>query len=423
MHQQQTAPSFQQQQQQNEFKSPASISQPSEASSASSSPSPSVTPNTASPCANPSTNNHAVANLLNLQTNESLTTQYLNSSPAISPSHGHHQLQGASTYSPALLAAIANMSSYNQQMNSSSGASTTAGNSYPYFELANNFQQFIQHNAKTPDNNNNHENMGSSLEPDNFDDSGNLQQETLSIKQEISDAAQASTSFNKKRGLSDVISKLRNNQQSDVKQEGFCQKYGEAGEEEMINNDTYESNQNESDLNEEDNEYEYQNQNGNFYVPFLFSFFFLNHSVYPYFTLESLDNQQDGSISSKPTGLYPAGMLGGFGVGIDDFHAMSASEQITAIMNAVANQNLHVASSRLAATDNTLDNKLHSQRPSSVNSIGGKSIQSVNDAVQQHQQVEVKKTNKSEMDLLKLLERANLSQYLAIFVEQGQIHY
>lgn len=421
MHQQQTAPKFQQQQQ-NEFKSPASVSQHSEASSASSSPSPSVTPNISSPCANPSINNHAVANLLNLQTSESLTTQYLNNSPAISPSlippsNGHQQLQGAGTYSPALLAAIANMSSYNQQMNSSSGAATAAGNSYPYFELANNFQQLIQQNAKTLDNNNNQENMGSALESDNFEDSDNLQQETLSIKQEISDAAQSSTSFNKKRGLSDVISKLRNNQQSDAKQEGFCQKYGEAGDEEMINNDTYESNQNESDLNEEDNEYEYQDQNGKFYVLFCLVF---NHFVYLYFTLESLDNQKDGSTSSKPTGLNPAGILGGIGFGIDDFHVMSAAEQVTAIMNVVANQNLNAASSRPAATDN----KLLSQRPSSVNSLGGKSIQSVNDAAQQQQQVEVNSnnkplTNKSEMDLLKLLERANLSQYLAIFVEQG----
>lgn len=280
MHQQQTAPSFQQQQH-NEFKSPASISQHSEVSSASSSPSPSVTPNSGSPCANTSSNNHAVANLLNLQTNESLATQYLNNnsnnSPAISPSliplNNGQQQQAASTYSPALLAAIANMSSYNQQMNanSSNGVSTTGGNSYPYFEFANNFQQFIQQKTKTPDNNNNdnHGSMGSAIEPDNFEDSDNVQQETLSNKQALGDAAQASTSScNKKRGLSDVISKLRNNQQSDAKQEGFCQKYGEAGEEEMIN-DAYESNQNESDINEEDGEYDYQNQNGNFHAIFI----------------------------------------------------------------------------------------------------------------------------------------------------------
>ncbi len=60
--------------------------------------------------------------------------------------------------------------------------------------------------------------------------------------------------FSKKRGLSDVISKLRNNQQSDVKQE--------KREMDEFVNEAYEANQNESDLNDEDGEYEYQNQNG-----------------------------------------------------------------------------------------------------------------------------------------------------------------
>ena len=69
--------------------------------------------------------------------------------------------------------------------------------------------------------------------------------------------------------------------------------------------------------------------------------------------------------------------------GTEDYHhgMMSTADQISALMNAVANT--------------------HQQRPSSTKSI-------------------CSNNNKSEMDLFKLLERANLSQYLAIFTEQGK---
>ncbi len=68
--------------------------------------------------------------------------------------------------------------------------------------------------------------------------------------------------------------------------------------------------------------------------------------------------------------------------------------------------------------DNNNDNKLQVQRSPSVNSLGGKSIHST--FIHSHQNEANSKTaNKSEMDLFKLLEKANLSQYMSLFVEQG----
>ncbi len=80
-----------------------------------------------------------------------------------------------------------------------------------------------------------------------------------------------------------------------------------------------------------------------------------------------------------------------------EYHRMTAVEQISAIMNVVATQ--HQSSQRMMHNNNS-----QQQRPSSACSLNGKS-QTGN--------------NKSEMDLFKLLERANLNQYLAMFTEQG----
>ncbi len=91
-------------------------------------------------------------------------------------------------------------------------------------------------------------------------------------------------------------------------------------------------------------------------------------------------------------------------------------------MNVVANQNLSSVpnSSRAASVaafnaDNNNDNKLQVQRSPSVNSLGGKSIHSTDN----QNEANSKTANKSEMDLFKLLEKANLSQYMSLFVEQG----
>jgi hypothetical protein len=77
---------------------------------------------------------------------------------------------------------------------------------------------------------------------------------------------------------------------------------------------------------------------------------------------------------------------------------MTAVEQISAIMNVVATQ--HQSSQSMMHNNNIQQQ----QRPSSACSLNSKS-QTGN--------------NKSEMDLFKLLERANLNQYLAMFTEQG----
>ena len=82
-------------------------------------------------------------------------------------------------------------------------------------------------------------------------------------------------------------------------------------------------------------------------------------------------------------------------VGVEDYHGMmTSSEKISAIMNVVATQQ--------QSSQSLVLNK----RPSSVSSMNSKSHAG---------------NKKSEMDLFKLLERANLNQYLAMFSEQGML--
>ena len=122
----------------------------SRASSTSSPPSPSITPMSAAS----SSSNHAMSNLLNLQTNfpdATMANSYFSSQNPMLPANSNYN---QATYSPAIMAAIANMSSISQAypQNAITTGNCVPNGNYPYFEFANNFQQFIQQvDKKTKD--------------------------------------------------------------------------------------------------------------------------------------------------------------------------------------------------------------------------------------------------------------------------------
>jgi len=213
----------------------------SKSSNSSASPSPSATPLSIS--------NHAVTSLLNLQQ----TPNYTDNS-ASSYSFNQSVLQAGNNtnpatigYSPALMAAIANMSSsYNNQQ--------AVAPNFPYYDFSNNFQQFMN-NFQQIDNPKKQEILNENADNHSveFIKKETSQSETLSSLSLYSSLGNTpvslNSSLNKKRALSDVISKLRNNQQSDIKDDGSY-----ALEELDVNNNLNEnepldsSNHNESDL-------------------------------------------------------------------------------------------------------------------------------------------------------------------------------
>ncbi len=233
MHQQATSQSFQ------DFK--PSTSSKSSNSSTSSSPSPSVTPLTAS--------NHAVASLLNVQQATNFSDNIVNSynfNQSLQTSSNTNS--GTTSYSPALMAAIANMSAtYNSQQ------TIAVTPNFPFYEFSNNFQQFMQH-------------IDSSKKQLSIKDDGNSSSSEYIRKETNEDdtlptilscsssslysslnntPVSVNSGLNRKRALSDVISKLRNNQQNDNKDDGSYDM-----EERYINIDSH----NHEDQTEEQNE-------------------------------------------------------------------------------------------------------------------------------------------------------------------------
>ena len=196
------------------------------------------------------------------------------------------------------------------------------------------------------------------------------------------------SSLNRKRALSDVISKLRNNQQTDNKDHDSLSKLEEENGNET---ESYETNQNDSDLNDEDEEFNYQNESN----------------------LQGTINNENSSQNS-----------------LENYHQMSANEQISAIMTAVATQNLSPSQSRPFTNNFYSNQKPQQQQQRSVNGINNQNKQLnkpvgidkkiINEKSNKNNDLLLKPVaNKSEIDLLKLLARANLTQYLTIFTEQG----
>ena len=264
------------------------------ASSAPSSPSPSITP------VSSASSSHAVANLLNLNNANSIEQ---------TPNNLYY---GQAYSSPAIMAAainaVANMPSY------------------PYFDFANNFQQFIQHiDKKNKQDNELKQQMDASTS-------------SLSVNEALSSytpLSSANSSFNKKRALAEVISKLRN-QQNDGKELLMLTnklKYEQHEEDADLTNENCESNRDDSDNEEEE------------------------------------DEDADDEAPKEKTAS-------------NDYQPMNEAEKfmLKAILNKVSPK--------------PVENKSNNAECNQV-------------------------SKKSEIDLFKLLERANLSQYLAVFTEQG----
>lgn len=178
---------------------------------------------------------------------------------------------------------------------------------------------------------------------------------------------------------------MRNNQQSDHKDDDSPKLEEENGNENKI----YEANQNDSDLNDEDDEFNYQNGAN----------------------LQGATNETNGLENYH-------------------HHQMSTNEQISAIMSAVATQNLSPSQQNRPFTNSFHPNQKPQQtnRPGSGINTNTKQIntplavekKTANEKSNKDNDLLLKPvTSKSEIDLLKLLARANLTQYLTIFTEQG----
>ena len=273
-------------------------------SSAPSSPSPSITP------VSSASSSHAVANLLNLNNANSLDQ---------TPNSLYY---GQAYSSPAIMAAainaVANMPSY------------------PYFDFANNFQQFIQHiDKKSKQDNEFKQQMDASTSSLNVNEA--LSSYSCSLGN--TPLSSANSSFNKKRALAEVISKLRN-QQNDGKELLMLTsklKYEQHEEEADMTNENCESNRDDSDNEDEEDE-------------------------------DADDEAAENKHKEKTVS--------------NDYQPMNEAEKFML---------------------KTILNKV-SPKPAENKSNNAECKQL---------------SKKSEMDLFKLLERANLSQYLAVFTEQG----
>lgn len=155
------------------------------------------------------------------------------------------------------MAALANMSNYNQHQPN-----------YPYYDFSNNFQHLMQQIDKNkPKQEINHlhnEEDSSPVTPKKqFQDTPPVSSSCSSSSYSSVNSTPTSlnSSMNRKRALSDVISKLRHNQQSDSKEDEFnereaCEVNTNVRNENMHDNEGCEPiSQPETEMNDEDEEY------------------------------------------------------------------------------------------------------------------------------------------------------------------------